>query len=220
MIMKDIAIFGAGGFGREVLSIIKEINNKSCKWNFLGFFDDGRNVGDECDGYPILGGISVLNTWNSQIDVVVAIGDPRIKKEIVSNIFNPLVNFPTIIHPTVCIGDESTVAVGDGCIICAGCHITVNVKIGKFVVLNLANTVGHDVVINDFSAFMPSCNISGEVYIGEGVYCGTGVKLINQVEVGSYSILGAGAVIIKNIPSNCTAVGVPAKPIKFSIDFP
>ena len=62
---------------------------------------------------------------------------------------------------------------------------------------------------------MPSVNISGEVTIGEGVYIGTGAKLINQIEVGEYTIVGAGAVITKTLPSKCTAVGTPAKPIKF-----
>ena len=66
-----------------------------------------------------------------------------------------------------------------------------------------------------YSSFMPSCNISGEVHIGEGVYWGTGVKIINQTDIGEHSIIGAGAVVAKSIPAYCTAAGVPAKPIKF-----
>ena len=61
---------------------------------------------------------------------------------------------------------------------------------------------------------MPSCNISGEVLIEEGVYCGTGVKIINQTSIGEYATIGAGAVVTKSIPRHCTAVGVPAKVIK------
>lgn len=62
---------------------------------------------------------------------------------------------------------------------------------------------------------MPLVNISGEVKIGEGVYVGTGAKIINQLEIGDYTIVGAGAVVSKTLPAKCTAVGVPAKPIKF-----
>jgi acetyltransferase-like isoleucine patch superfamily enzyme len=62
---------------------------------------------------------------------------------------------------------------------------------------------------------MPSVNISGEVEIGDGVYCGTGAKIINQLTIGEGTIIGAGAVVSKSLPSNCTAVGIPAKPIKF-----
>jgi serine acetyltransferase len=93
--------------------------------------------------------------------------------------------------------------------------ITTNVKINDFVILNLQCTVGHDTVINNLAAFMPSVNISGEVNIGEGVYVGTGAKIINQLEIGDYTIVGAGAVVAKSLPAHCTAVGVPAKPIKF-----
>ena len=79
----------------------------------------------------------------------------------------------------------------------------------------IIEVVGHDSVIGDYSAFMPSVNISGEVTIGKGVYVGTGAKIINQLGIGEYTIVGAGAVVAKSLPAHCTAVGVPAKPIKF-----
>lgn len=105
--------------------------------------------------------------------------------------------------------------IGEGCIICAGCILTTNIKVKDYVTFNLQCTVGHDTVINKYSAFMPTCNISGEVNIAEGVYCGTGVKIINLTSIGEYSTVGAGAVVTKPIPAKCTAVGVPAKPIIF-----
>jgi len=121
-----------------------------------------------------------------------------------------------LIHPSVLIGDKRFVEIGEGCVICAACIITTNTVIKNFVTLNLQCTVGHDTTINDYAAFMPTFNISGEVDIAEGVYCGTGVKIINQISIGEYAIIGAGAVVAKSIPANCTAVGVPAKPIKFN----
>ena len=81
-------------------------------------------------------------------------------------------------------------------------------------ILNLGCTVGHDTIIGAYSAFMPSVNISGEVNIKEGVYVGTGAKIINQITIGEKTIIGAGAVVAKKLPSNCTAVGVPARVIK------
>lgn len=85
---------------------------------------------------------------------------------------------------------------------------------GDFVILNLGCTVGHDTVIGDYAAFMPSVNISGEITIGAGVYVGTGAKIINQLEIGEYATVGAGAVVCQTLPGHCTAVGVPAKVIK------
>ena len=210
--MKDIAIFGVGGFGREVLALIKDINKAQPTWNIVGFFDDGHNKGEIVNGYPTLGNTDDLNKWGKPIGVAISVGSPVIKKKIISKITNPLVYYPTLIHPSVWIGDKDFVEIGDGCIICAGVMITTNVTIKNFVILNLQCTVGHDSVINDYAAFMPSVNISGEVTIGEGVYVGTGAKLINQLTIGEYTIVGA--VVTKALPARCTAVGIPAKPIK------
>jgi sugar O-acyltransferase (sialic acid O-acetyltransferase NeuD family) len=124
------------------------------------------------------------------------------------------VSFPTLIHPNVIIGHDF-VNIGEGSIICASNIITVNINIGKFVILNLQCTVGHDTSIKDYCSFMPSVNISGEVLIEEGVYVGTGAKIINLLSIGKNSIIGSGAVVAKSLPANCTAVGIPAKPIKF-----
>lgn len=213
--MKDIAIFGAGGFGREVLALIKDINKTTPVWNVVGFFDDGHEKGEVCNGYPILGKTEDLNRWPMPISLVIAIGKPVIKKKIHDKINNPLIDFPTLIHPSVWIGDREYVEIGKGCIICAGVMITTNVQIKDFVILNLQCTVGHDSIIKDYAALMPTVNVSGEVTIGEGVFVGTGATIINQLEIGEYTIVGAAAGVTKTLPAHCTAVGVPAKPIKF-----
>ena len=212
--MNKIAIFGAGGFGREVNSLINQINQREKKFDFLGYFDDGLQKGEAIGKHTILGGLKELNSFPEEINVVISIADPRIKAKIVAAIDNKKVKFPTLIHPS-CIVGEDNISIGVGSIICAGTILTVDIGIGDHVILNLGCTVGHDTKIGSYSSFMPSVNISGEVEIGECVYCGTGAKIINQIEIGSYSIIGSGAVVSKSIPSNCTAVGVPAKPIKF-----
>lgn len=213
--MKDLAIFGDGGFGREVLALIQDINRVETQWNILGFFDDGYEKGLNINGYPTLGSVDDLNQWNSDIAIVVSIGNPITRKNVINRIKNPRVSFPTVIHPSVWIGDKNFVEIGEGGIFCAGVMITTNIVIKDFVILNLQCTVGHDTVINEYASFMPSVNISGEVNIGEGVYVGTGATIINQLEIGDYTIVGAGSVVSKSLPNNCTAVGVPAKPIKF-----
>jgi len=212
--MKDIAIFGVGGFGREVLTLIEDINKTKPTYRIVGFFDDGHEKGEMVNGYPVLGKTQELNQWPTELSVAISIGNPEIKKRVIDKISNPNVNYPTLIHPNVIIGDSDYVKIGKGCIICAGNMITTNIEIGNFVILNLGCTVGHDTIIKDFAAFMPSCNISGEVLIEEGVYCGTGVKIINQTSIGEYATIGAGAVVTKPIPGHCTAVGVPAKVVK------
>lgn len=211
--MKKIAIIGAGGFGREVKMLIDQINKKEKQFEIVGFFDD-KLYSERINGLNYLGNLKDLNSWNSLLSIVVAIADPKTKKKIVESITNPNVDFPNLIHPSVLIGYDD-VKIGKGNIICAGVIVTVNIVIKDFIILNLSCTVGHDTTIYSYSSFMPSVNISGEVTIEEGVYVGTGAKIINQVAIGNYTIVGAGAVVSKSLPANCTAVGIPAKPIKF-----
>ncbi len=215
--MKNIAIFGAGGFGREVKTIIEAINNKRQEtYNFIGFYDDGIEKNSIVNGFPVLGGVEDLNKLDEDISLVISIGDPKIKMKILNKISNPKINFPPIIHPNTSISKDD-VHIGEGTIICEGTIITCNIKIGKFVILNLMCTVGHDTNIDDYCAFMPAVNISGEVSIKESVYVGTGAKIINLIKIGQNTIVGAGAVVSKSLPANCTAVGIPAKPIKFHL---
>lgn len=212
--MEKIAVFGAGGFGRETQMLIAQINGIENRFEFIGFFDDGYKIGELINNSPILGGISELNRVIEPMNIVFSIADPKTKKNLLERIINPLIKYPALIHPNALIGDEQYVHIGDGSIIAAGNIITVNIDIGKHVILNLSCTVGHDTIIGDFSSFMPTVNISGEVTIGEGVYVGTGAKIINQLEIGEFTIVGAGSVVNKSLPSHCTAVGVPAKIIK------
>ena len=214
---KKIAIFGAGGFGREVKWLIDEINAVKPQWDFVGYYDDDFSHVTKIDPAYFLGGTKELNEQKDPLHIVFAIGNPLVKRKIIKNIQNPALAFPVLIHPNVCMGRES-VQIGDGSIICAGNILTVDINIGKHVILNLSCTVGHDTIIGDYSSFMPTVNISGEVTMGECVYGGTGAKIINLVEIGEETIIGAGAVVAKSLPAKCTAVGIPAKPVKFHTD--
>ncbi|NMH25342.1 acetyltransferase [Flavobacterium solisilvae] len=211
---KNIVIIGAGGFGREVKTIIDAINREKETYVFLGYYDDGIEKGTKINNFSVLGNLSDLNAINEKVSVLIGIGDPITKSKIISFLSNDNLDFPTLIHPSVQISDDD-VTISNGCIICAGTIITCNIRIGSFVTLNLMCTVGHDTIIDDFSSFMPSVNISGEVHIYEKVYVGTGAKIINQLTIGTSTIVGAGAVVSKSLPEYCTAVGIPAKPIKF-----
>ncbi len=212
--MKKIAIIGAGGFGREVKTLIDDINKKNQEYSIIGFFDDKLEKGTIINGLKNLGAIDELNKVDYSLNVALGIGVPNIKQQIILNLNNENIIFPNLIHPSVIMSSDAVI-LGKGNVICAGTIITCNIKIDNFVTLNLSCTVGHDTTINDFSSFMPSVNISGEVKIEKAVYVGTGAKIINQLEIGKNTIIGAGAVVSKTLPENCTAVGIPAKPIKF-----
>jgi sugar O-acyltransferase (sialic acid O-acetyltransferase NeuD family) len=166
------------------------------------------------NGIPFLGKIDRLLERTDTISIAFGIGLPKVKQTILRRLNQKQFTYPNLIHPNVQIGQDD-VTLGKGVIICAGTIITCNVKIGDFTTFNLSCTVGHDTVIKDFSSFMPAVNISGEVNIDESVYVGTGAKIINQLSIGENTVVGAGAVVSKSLPANCTAVGVPAKPLKY-----
>ena len=213
MAEKRIAIFGAGGFGREVKGLVDDINARTPEWEFVGYFDEDPSP-HRIDPRAYLGALAELNGWHDSLGIVFAMGDPAAKRRLVRAVHNPLLWFPILIHPTCVVGVPAA-SIGEGSIICAGTIITVDVHIGRHVILNLGCTVGHDTIIGDYSAFMPAVNISGEVVIGEAVYVGTGASIINRVEIGEGTVVGAGAVAVKSLPAHCTAVGTPAKPIRF-----
>ena len=211
--MKDIVIIGAGGFGREVAWLIEDINNAKPEWNILGFVDDTEFLqGKRINEYEVIGDIDWI--INQEINVVVAIGDPVGKKKVIERMKESRNRYPVLIHPSVVY--SKSVNFGEGTIICAGNIVTVNIEIGKHVIVNLDCTIGHDANIGDYSTILPSVNISGFVKIEECVSIGTGSAIIQGVNIGENTIVGAGAVVVKNLPANCTAVGSPAKPIKYN----
>ena len=212
--MEKIAIYGAGGFGREVLSLLQNMNETEGRYIIIGFYDDFFSKGTVVNGFEVKGGIAELNGLDEPLSVVIAIGGSKKRKMVVDELTNSNLKFPTIIHPSVLFGSKDTVQIGKGCIICAGVIITTNVVIDDFVLLNLSCTVGHDTKIGAYSSFMPSVNISGAVITEAGVYVGTGAKIIHSLSIGENTIVGAGAVVAKSLPPNCTAVGVPARVIK------
>lgn len=215
VMMKDIVICGAGGFGREVAWLIESINKVKSEWNIVGFIDNTPQLkGKIVNGYPVLGDESWFDSIKDPIYAVCAVGSSSGKKSWIERLSSNInIRFATIIDPNVRV--SNIVDIGEGTIICSGTIITVNIKIGKHVIINLDCTVGHDAVIGDYSTINPSVNVSGNVHIGSMCEIGTGTNIIQGKTIGTGSIIGAGSVVTKDISDFCTAVGIPAKPIKF-----
>jgi sugar O-acyltransferase (sialic acid O-acetyltransferase NeuD family) len=211
---KPIVIFGAGGFGREVLQILRDINRSvPGTWDPLGFIVDAGYATDlSVQGLPVLGSIEWLQQ-NKHVLVVISVGSPSARWRIVKRISGTCENsFATLVHPRAWLGDS--VEIGCGSVICAGVLITTDVHIGEHVNINIGSTVGHDAVLDDFVTLNPSVNISGNVTLQPGVEVGTGSVLIPYAHVGSWVIIGAGSTVTKPLDDNVTAVGTPAKVIK------
>ena len=205
---KKIVIYGAGGLGREVFSMLKALP----EWEVQGFYDDGKVKGEVIGGVVVLGGMEELMKVKEDTQVVIAIGSPKIRKQLVEKLVsNTFLHFPVLIHPRALIQDTTSVNIGMGSIITAGVILTIGIEIGMHVLVNLNSTVGHGVHIGDYSCIMPGATIAGDVKIGEAVLNGSGANVMNRIQVGDHSRVGAGAVVTKDVKENTTVVGVPAR---------
>ena len=216
--MKDIAIYGAGGFGKEVACLIDRINKSLSepKWNLIGFFDDGKEIGTQISHYgSVLGGIDELNNWNKQLDIVIAIGKPAILKGVLHKISNSNVNFPNVIDPNLKVIDKESFRIGIGNIIQSGCLVSCDVTIGDFNVLNGSVVFGHDCQVGNYNVLMPNIRISGEVTIGNENLIGVGSIIIQQLKVGNNVTLSAGSVLLTKPKDGRTYIGNPAKLFKY-----
>lgn len=208
--MKDIVIFGAGGYGREIACLLKRINTKSPSWNLIGFIDDGLEVGSENEYGKVLGGVEYLNEVTSPINVVMSIGKPQTVKAIIGKITNPLVEFPNIIAPDVVFMDADNLSIGKGNVFCTGCLVSCNTKIGDFNSFNDFVSIGHDTVIGNYNAFMTATRVSGIVTIGDCNFFGVNSCMVQGVKIGNNTTLAAGSALIRRTKDGYTYIGVPA----------
>lgn len=214
--MNDLAIYGAGGFGREVACLIELINRINPTWNLIGFFDDGEAVGSKVSHFgTVLGDIDAVNAYPSDLAIVMAIGSPMAVKKIVSRISNQNISYPNIICPDFWISDKATFNIGKGNIIQGDCAVTCNVNIGDFNVMNGSVVLGHDVKIGDYNQFMPATRISGEVTTGDCNYFGVGSIVLQGLTIGNNTKIAAGAVLMTRPKDNSTYIGNPAKLFKY-----
>ncbi|MBR3158387.1 MAG: acetyltransferase [Atopobiaceae bacterium] len=213
--MKSLYIIGAGGFGREVAWLVERINAVEPTWLLEGFIDDNPDViGTIVGGYPVIGGVDAFGDLDGEAWTVCAIGSAKVRRKVIEKASEyPNVRFATLIDPSVLMSDR--VIIGEGSIVCAGNIVTVDITLGNHCIVNLDCTIGHDAVLGDYVTVYPSVNISGITDIGDCVELGTGMQIIQGKTIGSEAIVGAGAVVVKDIPARCVAVGSPAKPIRF-----
>lgn len=209
---KPLIIYGAGGLGREVKSMLPYVQEK---FNLIGFLDDGLKGKDDVDGIPVLGGLQWLEKRSDAISLIIAIGNPRIKATIHRQLEkHKHIHFPNLIHHQAHLQDMERITIGEGTVIGAGVIITTAVILGTHVLLNLNVTVGHDTVIGNFTSIMPGVNVAGNVTLGHEVMVGSGANIINNIKIGNFSTIGAGSVVNHDIPAASIAAGVPARVIK------
>jgi sugar O-acyltransferase (sialic acid O-acetyltransferase NeuD family) len=213
---RQIAIYGGGGFAREVAWLVQSCHMAGEPYEVVCFIDDDTVAhGSVLNGIPVMG-LAEARSRFAQARVVGGVGTPRTRQQLMERAASRGFGFETIVHPRV--ERSPRVEIGEGTVICAGNILTVNITLGQHVQINLDCTVGHDVVMDDYATLAPGVHVSGCVQLGKRAYIGTGAVIINgtveePIVIGDDAIVGAGACVTKSIPAGWTVVGVPAKPL-------
>lgn len=209
--MKDkILIYGAGGLGREVLSLIRTLDT----FDAIGFLDDSVRRGTEIKGLKVLGGEEVLHGFDGKVNVVLAFGDPVVKSMRARRLDSRYLQYPPIVHPAAILQDPASIELGSGCVIGAGSILTTDIRIGDHTLVNINCTIGHDSKVGRCSSLMPGVNVAGEVLVGNEVLVGSGAALINRIVIGDRATVGMGAVVLQDVPAGMVVAGVPARAIR------
>lgn len=206
--MKKIYIVGAGGFGRELLWWIKDINKMRPTWEIVGFLDDDPHALDsyECD-FGIVGSIQ---EWEPKEDeeFALALGSPALKRKIAGIMEAKGAKFATVIHPTAMLSEFAHY--GKGFIMFPNSKLSANSTVGDFVTL-LSSPIGHDTEIGDFSVISGNCNVVRNVVIGKDVFLAAGVCIAQDIHIGDGAYLGLGCVVLKDVQPGATMFGNPAR---------
>lgn len=205
----DLAIYGSGGMGQEILDLASSLGGV---WNVLGFIDDApESAGTEVLATRVHGGKEWLA--GQGVAVALGIGAPAARRRAWSGLESSGVgrNYPAFVHRTAHVGIGCSV--GQGSVICAGAILTADVAVGRFVVVNTGATVSHNSRIGDFVSIAPGAHLAGNTLVGEGADIGIGASVIQGLSIGAWSVVGAGAVVIEDVEANTTVVGCPARRI-------
>jgi len=206
-----LLIAGCGSVARYVIDIISVENN----FSIVGAVDleSGSMIGEKINGIKVLCRLDDINDIYdpSEISIILGHGDVSRKYEVFEYFKQKNFKFVSVISSKSSI--SITARIGFGCIINPGAVIMPNVIIGNHVIIHSQTVIEHDNIIGDFTNIAPGVSLGGNVTIGEKSYIYTGAIVVPHIRIGNNCIIGAGAVVIRDVMDKQTVVGVPAKPI-------
>ena len=207
-----IGVYGASGFGKEVMPLVRQQFPILAKENFI-FIDDGK-AGTHLNGYSVLTYTDFIKQPVSNKLVTIAIANSRVREKLVTQLNQDNIQHLSIQASNTVVLDE--VEIGEGSLLCPFTCLTSNIKIGKFFHANIYSYVAHDCVIGDYVTFAPGVKCNGNIHIEDHAYIGTGA-IIKQgtpdkpLVIGKGAVIGMGAVVTKSVPAGVTVVGNPAR---------
>lgn len=212
---EPLVVIGAGGHGRETVSLIREAEERTPgRWDLLGIVADAKPDSDRLAALGVrwLGPVEALR--EIQASVSVAVGDGRARERLQHLARELGCGSVTLVHSNASIGWD--IELGQGCYVGPLTAVTTHVRLGDGVQVNAGCTLSHDVVAGDFATLAPGVHLAGGVVVGEGATIYTGAAVLPQIRIGRGAIIGAGAVVTSDVAPGSTVVGVPASLLRRS----
>lgn len=208
--MDKIIVIGSSGHARSVIDVILVQR----RYKIVGILDCYETVGVDKNGFRIIGKVEDIQKVMCEyktMNVVIAVGDNYDRIMIRDKILkiNKSIHFPTIIHSGSIVSKQTTI--GRGTVIMPGAIINSNVVVGEFCILNSNSVLEHDSVIKDGSSLGPSSTVGGGSTIGYSTAICIGAVVKHSVEIGDNCVIGASSLVLKSIPNNKLAYGIPIK---------
>ena len=208
----NVLILGAGGHAQVVADALLRARDAGQPVNPIGYLDDNIALYRHAFlGLSVLGDIEALNRIPHDA-TIIAIGDNQIRKRLADALSAAGETFAIACHPAAVIAPD--VLIAPGAMICAGVVVNTGSAVGAHVILNTGCTIDHHNRIGDYVHIAPGVHSGGDVHIGEGVLVGIGATVMPQRHIGAWSIVGAGALVAKDLPDQVVAVGSPARVIR------
>jgi len=197
-----LVIVGAGGHGKVIADIAR------CNgYDSICFLDDDIQK-KECAGYEVIGTLKDATSYTDS-EFIVGIGNSYIREKVQNRLVSDGLNVVSLIHPSSVIASD--VHLGNGTVIMAGVIINPSTKIGAGCIINTGAKLDHDNVIADFVHIAGNSYLAGTVEVGKYTMIGAGATVSNNVSICADCMIGAGAVVVKDIAGSGTYVGVPAR---------
>ena len=209
------AVYGASGFGREVMPLLRSMLACNHMTARLVFVDDGY-VGDFANEYQVLSYNDFLAQPEKHKKACIAIANSKVREQLAEKLLKDKVEVIDVEAFNVCKLDD--VVLEQGSILCPFVTLTSNIKVGRHFHANIYSYIAHDCVIGDYVTFAPRVNCNGNVHIHDHAYIGTGAVLKQGTPdkpliIGRGAVVGMGAVVTKDVPDGAVVVGNPAKPL-------
>ena len=210
-ILPSLVIIGAGGFGREMYAWAEQSAQFQRDWTIKGFIDDNLDALKAAPSPGRLLGTVADHEPKSDEVFICALGQPGPKQRCSELIESRGGRFTQLVHRTAVIGHE--VKFGDGVVLCPYAVVSANNRLGRGVAINLHSSVDHDAEVDDWSQINCHCDLTAAVKVGKRVFVGSRVSVIPEVSIGDEAYLGAGSVVLRDVPSGWKMLGCPARRI-------